>query len=572
MRKVIKLLTVLLTVAAMLCACVMPGFAYSEIVYYGEGAYDSYTERGGDNDWGDWQGICYTESDLFGGFKNLMPGDSRYETIVFRNEAEDSDYVNLYMKFVPHDEFDNPLTYDEAVEHADGKDRSNVEGERDETVASMTDFLNQLTMRVYNGEELLYEGPATGLGYEVERFRAMPRALTASPLDAFISLGSVLVGDTIELLIELIVPIELGNEYANRVGEVDISFLLETFQTEQLTVRKVWSDGNDTHNGESIKVNLLKNGTVEKTAELNAENGWVFTFDKLKEGPVWTAEEASVPAGYTVSQSTSGNVVTIVNTKVEVPETPTPTPVVTPTPTAEPTPTPVVTPTPTAEPTPTPVVTPTPTAEPTPTVKPTPTPTVKPTPTPTVKPTPTPTVKPTPTPTVKPTPTPTAKPTPTPTVTPEVTPTPTPEVTPTPTPTPEVTPTPTPTPTPDCKEIKVKKNWVDRDNRVPRQVYVTLYNGEAAVETITLSPDNNWSHTWTGLDVEGNWQVMETNVPNGYTPTYKVVGDTVIITNTETLIQTGQLNWPVAVMGGAGVLLLLCGAAMIMRKKREADE
>jgi hypothetical protein len=113
---------------------------------------------------------------------------------------------------------------------------------------------------------------------------------------------------------------------------------------------------------------------------------------------------------------------------------------------------------------------------------------------------------------------------------------------------------------------------VDRDNRVPRQVYVTLYNGEAAVETITLSPDNNWSHTWTGLDVEGNWQVMETNVPNGYTPTYKVVGDTVIITNTETLIQTGQLNWPVAVMGGAGVLLLLCGTAMIMRKKREADE
>ena len=133
--------------------------------------------------------------------------------------------------------------------------------------------------------------------------------------------------------------------------------------------------------------------------------------------------------------------------------------------------------------------------------------------------------------------------------------------------------TPTPTPTPDVgRTIKVNKVWVDRDNRVPRQVYVTLYNGEAAVETITLSPDNNWTHTWEGLAVDGNWQIMETNVPNGYTPTYKVEGDMVTITNTESLIQTGQLNWPVAVMGGAGILLLLCGAAMVMRKKREADE
>ncbi|MBQ5672117.1 MAG: Cna B-type domain-containing protein, partial [Oscillospiraceae bacterium] len=278
MKHLLKLITVLMTVVAMLCACVMPGFAYSEIVYYGEGAYDVASE-GGDNGWGDWEGIRYTENDLFGSFKNLMPGDSRFETIVFRNEAEDSDYVNLYMKFVPHDESDNPLTYDEAAENADGKDQSNVEGERDETVASMTDFLNQLTMRVYNGEELLYEGPATGLGYEAEGPRAGFRALTVSPLDVFISLGTISTGDTIELLVELIVPIELGNEYANRVGEVDISFLLETFQTEQLTVRKVWSDGNDAHYGESVTVNLLKNGSVEKTAELNAENGWIFTFD-----------------------------------------------------------------------------------------------------------------------------------------------------------------------------------------------------------------------------------------------------------------------------------------------------
>lgn len=120
--------------------------------------------------------------------------------------------------------------------------------------------------------------------------------------------------------------------------------------------------------------------------------------------------------------------------------------------------------------------------------------------------------------------------------------------------------------------ITVKKHWVDRDNRVPGQVYVTLYNGETVVETVTLNSHNGWTHTWTELDESGNWQIMETNVPNGYTPTYKVEGNLVIITNTETLIQTGQLNWPVVAMGGMGVLLLLCGAAMVMRRKQDSDE
>ena len=37
------------------------------------------------------------------------------------------------------------------------------------------------------------------------------------------------------------------------------------------------------------------------------------------------------------------------------------------------------------------------------------------------------------------------------------------------------------------------------------------------------------------------------------------------------LIQTGQLNWPVWVLGGAGVALVTLGGAMMLKKKREND-
>lgn len=38
--------------------------------------------------------------------------------------------------------------------------------------------------------------------------------------------------------------------------------------------------------------------------------------------------------------------------------------------------------------------------------------------------------------------------------------------------------------------------------------------------------------------------------------------------NTRRLDLTGQLNWPVYVLGALGVLLLLTGVAMVSRKRR----
>lgn len=357
-------------------------------------------------------GSEYTETDLFGNFKNVMPGDVLTEIITFTNSATDCDFVQLYMRAEAHDEESNQLS-DKVAES--------------ETVATMSDFLAQLSMKVWNGKELIYD--------------ASPDELDGLSENKF--LGTFRSGETAELKVELTVPIELGNEYANRVGEVDWVFHVEAYNESQLSVRKIWSDGNSSHDGESITVNLLKDGNVESSAELNSENGWAYTFDRLVEGHTWTVEEADVPDGYTVSYNTVGTTTTITNTKDEEP------------------------------------------------------------------------------------------------------------------------------PKGDPLNITVKKVWSgDEASERPEAVTVTLYNGDTEYQTVVLNEKNGWTYTWNDENAYGNWQVVETNIPKDYTPSYEVKDGIVTITNTRRLIQTGQLKWPVAVLGGAGIALVALGGVMIISKKK----
>ena len=364
-------------------------------------------------------GSEYTETDLFDNFKNVMPGDTVTETVTFTNAAADSDYVNLYIRAETHDETANPLS---------GKVAET------ETAASMADFLSRLSMKVWNGAELIYA--------------ASPNELDGLKTDRF--LGAFSAGETAVLTVELSVPADLGNEYANRVGEVDWVFHVESFNESQLSVRKVWSDGNENHRGETVTVNLLRDGKVRRTRELSAENGWACTFGNLAEGYTWTVEEAQVPEGYTVSYATVGTRTTITNTRTDTPPD-----------------------------------------------------------------------------------------------------------------------QPNPPEPSQPRSLTVRKAWSgDSGKGRPDAVTVTLYNGGAAYETVRLGAWNDWSYTWTDLDPQGNWQVTETNIPKDYTPSYKAEGDTVTITNTRTLIQTGQLNWPIAVLGGLGLVMISLGGIMIFRKKK----
>ena len=135
-----------------------------------------------------------TTTDLFGGFKSVMPGDERTEIITFKNQANNgSDYVKLIIKGISHDAKNVPQ--DQAITD----------------VAVMNDFLAQLHMTVKQGSKVIYDGtPEKQLTEGVE-------------------LGTFKKGEGTTLTVTLTVPLELGNAYVNMHGEVDWQFIASEF-------------------------------------------------------------------------------------------------------------------------------------------------------------------------------------------------------------------------------------------------------------------------------------------------------------------------------------------------------
>lgn len=124
------------------------------------------------------------------------------------------------------------------------------------------------------------------------------------------------------------------------------------------------------------------------------------------------------------------------------------------------------------------------------------------------------------------------------------------------------------------RSLTVSKLWSDNGKNRPDRVTVQLLDSGEVVSTVTLGAWNDWMHTWTELVVSEthDWQVREVDVPAGYKASYLVNGDYVTVRNTESLIQTGQLNWPIPVLAGAGLVLVLVGAFALRRKKPPAEK
>lgn len=154
-------------------------------------------------------GSVYTDEDLFDNFKGVMPGDKRTEEITIENNTKDYDYIKVYLRAVPHDESANPISKGVLAElQADERRKPGSE------IAYMHDFLAQLSMKVWNGTALIKENTAD--------------KVDGLPQNGY--LGSIRKGETIQLKVELGVPIEMGNEYSKRIGEVDWQFIIEGFQ------------------------------------------------------------------------------------------------------------------------------------------------------------------------------------------------------------------------------------------------------------------------------------------------------------------------------------------------------
>lgn len=155
-------------------------------------------------------GSKYITTDMFDNFKNVMPGDKLTELITVENTARCCDYIKVYMRAVPHDETDNPLS----PKVANSPDKT------PETVATMSDFLSQLTMVVKQGDKVIYTGSPDK---------------TEDGLTNRVLLGTLRRNKSLDLTVELYVPRELDNKYANRIGEVDWEFTIEEY-----------NDGRDT--------------------------------------------------------------------------------------------------------------------------------------------------------------------------------------------------------------------------------------------------------------------------------------------------------------------------------------
>ena len=142
-------------------------------------------------------GSSYTDTDLFDGFKGVMPGDTLTQTVEVRNRFLGTGSVRIYLRAVAHDEQENPL--------------SSAVAASGETVATMSDFLSQLYMEVWQGDQCIYTGSPDEL----------------DGLKNNVLLGTIPRFKSTTLTVKLQVPAELGNEYANRVGEVDWVFTAE---------------------------------------------------------------------------------------------------------------------------------------------------------------------------------------------------------------------------------------------------------------------------------------------------------------------------------------------------------
>lgn len=408
-------------------------------------------------------GSEYTDTDLFHNFKGVMPGDQLTQTIRVKNEARDCDYIKLYIRAEAHDEQNNPL--------------SQTVSAYGETVATMEEFLSKLHMKVYHESKLIYE--------------ASPDELDG--LTENVYLGTFRSGQSSTLAVELNVPLDLENRYANRVGEVDWIFTAEAFNTPSgpstskttLTVHKVWNDGDAADRPQSVAVTLLRNGQAYEKAVLDASNQWTHTWGKLDKRYQWSVTE-EVPEGYTATYSVSGATTVITNTKEikpvepDVPDVP---------------------------------------------------------------------------------------------VDPGV-----PDIPDVPD-TPDIPDVPDSPDIPDVpaepKSLTVHKVWSGdesaRKNR-PETIGITLYNGRNPVETVLLGEHNGWTYSWNTLDGAGVWSAMEDNIPRGYVPSYHADGTAVTITNTATLIQTGQINWPIPVLGTMGLVLIGLGMYTMLGKKKPHEE
>ena len=117
--------------------------------------------------------------------------------------------------------------------------------------------------------------------------------------------------------------------------------------------------------------------------------------------------------------------------------------------------------------------------------------------------------------------------------------------------------------------ITIKKVWnTDASTEAAERVTVQLFRNGNVVKTATLNAQNNWQVTFTDMPESDAYSIKEIDVPKGFTATYSKTGYVFTVTNTSTLIQTGQLIWPIPVLAVGGMLFIAVGITFLQKKRK----
>lgn len=122
----------------------------------------------------------------------------------------------------------------------------------------------------------------------------------------------------------------------------------------------------------------------------------------------------------------------------------------------------------------------------------------------------------------------------------------------------------------DLTDITIKKVWnTDKKNKILDHVTIELYKNKEKIKTIILNEENNWEVTIEDMPKSDSYTVKEINLPKGYTVSYSSNEYTFTVTNTPSLVDTGQMTYLYKISAYTGLVLIIIG---IIFKKRETNE
>ena len=187
MKKIITLLVVCI----LALSSVMPVYAADGKVTYSGNAGNFVFEPGSD----------HSLTDLFPNFKGVMPGDNLTQKITVKNNANNKVKVKIYIRSL-------------------GAHEDSVE------------FLSQLALKVKKSED-------NKMAYMFDA-----KANETAQLDRWVCLGTLYSGGEVNLDVTLTVPVELDNEFQNKIGYLDWEFMVEEMPAEPDDPVKPGDDSN----------------------------------------------------------------------------------------------------------------------------------------------------------------------------------------------------------------------------------------------------------------------------------------------------------------------------------------